>query len=233
MKIDILPQPDDITCGPTSLHAVYRYWGLNLDLQTVIDSVGSIEGGGTLATYLGIDALRRGFDATIYSYNLKVIDPTWAELPPKEMMERLEAQLAYKRGKKIGATSRAYIEFIRSGGETRLTNLTEGLLQSYFDRGHPILAGLSATYLYQTKREYTTSGNRSVYDDLRGEPSGHFVVLHGMKGSSVTVADPYRGNPLSEDHYYTVDTLRLLNAIMLGTVTYDANLLVITPKDKR
>ena len=27
LHLDILPQPDDSTCGPTYLHAVYRYWG--------------------------------------------------------------------------------------------------------------------------------------------------------------------------------------------------------------
>jgi len=229
MKIHMLEQPDDLTCGPTSLHAVYRYWGLDLDLHQVIAEVGSLSGGGTLATILGIDALRRGFAARIYSYNLKIFDPSWTDLSPADLIERLGAQLSYKKGKRFTVTTQAYIDFIASGGEMGFTNLTEGLLREYFDSKQPVLAGLSATYLYRSRREYSTTAGGLVYDDLKGDPTGHFVVLHGIRDSKVTVADPYRGNPLSEDHHYAVDVLRLINAIMLGTVTYDANLLVIAP----
>ena len=27
LPVRTLPQPDETTCGPTCLHAVYRYWG--------------------------------------------------------------------------------------------------------------------------------------------------------------------------------------------------------------
>jgi hypothetical protein len=42
------------------------------------------------------------------------------------------------------------------------------------------------------------------------------------------VADPYQDNPYSSDLYYHVPVGRLINAIMLGIVTYDANLLIIS-----
>jgi hypothetical protein len=44
----------------------------------------------------------------------------------------------------------------------------------------------------------------------------------------VLVADPYQDNPYSSDLYYHVPVGRLINAIMLGIVTYDANLLIIS-----
>ena len=36
VSLDILPQPDDTTCGPTSLHAVYRFWGDDLPIDRII-----------------------------------------------------------------------------------------------------------------------------------------------------------------------------------------------------
>ena len=42
------------------------------------------------------------------------------------------------------------------------------------------------------------------------------------------IADPYQDNPYSKDLYYHVPVGRLINAIMLGIVTYDANLLIIS-----
>ena len=41
------------------------------------------------------------------------------------------------------------------------------------------------------------------------------------------VADPFYENPLGEGHFYDVDVQRLIRAILLGAVTYDANLLVL------
>lgn len=233
MNIQILPQPDDTTCGPTALHAVYQYFNLDLPLDTVIQNVNYLEDGGTLAVFLGIDALRHGFEAEIISYNLKVFDPSWAGLSRDELVGKLKDQLKYKSGKKFTEATFAYIDFLEKGGTILFDNLTESLLDGYFARNLPILAGLSASYLYNTKREYTNHKNQSVFDDLKGEPMGHFVVLCGRDRDQVLVADPYADNPISEGSYYHVALKRLLNAILLGIVTYDANLLVISPRNKR
>ena len=83
---DIRPQPDNTTCGPTCLHAVYRYFGDPVDLSRIIAEVPTIEGGGTLSVYLASHALRRGYRATIIPYNLQIFDPTWTDLPPAEIV---------------------------------------------------------------------------------------------------------------------------------------------------
>lgn len=228
--IRIQPQPDDDTCGPTALHAVYDYFREEVDLEEVIDSVHAMENGGTLSVFLGLDALKRGFNVRIHSYNLKVFDPSWEDLPPEMLRKKLVAQTRFKESKRLHAACLAYSRFIKLGGEIRFDDPTPALLQNYFDNDLPILTGLSATYLYKSKREYGTAAGTSVFDDLRGKPMGHFVVLAGMKGKQVLVADPYSGNPFSTDHSYEVHVGRLINSIMLGIVTYDANLLIISKK---
>ena len=72
---------------------------------------------------------------------------------------------------------------------------------------------------------------RVDYDDLAGEPSGHFVVLAGYDKETrrVQVADPLKENPMGEGQTYWVDIDRLICAIMLGILTYDANLLILQP----
>ncbi len=77
LHVDILPQPDDTTCGPTCLHAAYRYYGDIISLTQVIREVRKLKGGGTLAVFLACHALKRGYQAKIYTYNLHVFDPTW------------------------------------------------------------------------------------------------------------------------------------------------------------
>lgn len=224
------PQPNDDTCGPTALHAVYRYFGERMPLEDVIGEVHSLEKGGTLAVFLGLHALKQGYHARIHTYNLRVFDPSWEHLPMDILRKKLVAQTRFKEGKKLQSACLAYARFIKFGGELRFDDPTPALLQRYLDQDLPILTGLSATYLYKSKREYGTSAGQSVYDDLRGKPMGHFVVLTGMKGKQVMVADPYSGNPFSHDLFYEVHVGRLINSIMLGIVTYDANLLIISPK---
>lgn len=231
MKIDILSQPDDETCGPTSLHAVYKYFNYNISLDKLIKDIPFLEEGGTLAVYLGIDALNRGFNATIYSYNLKVFDPTWKKLSKAELLEKIKQQKKIKTGKKFLQASNAYIHFLEKGGDIKFEVLTKSLLRKYIGNNIPILAGLSATYLYDCPREIENDFGATVYDDVAGKPTGHFVVLYkDNEDKTISVADPYDSNPINKTNYYSVNSTRLINSILLGILTYDANILIITPK---
>ena len=77
LPVTMLPQPDETTCGPTCLQAVYRYWGGDVALADVIERTHKLQHGGTFAIFLACDALRQGYQATLYTYNLTVFDPTW------------------------------------------------------------------------------------------------------------------------------------------------------------
>jgi hypothetical protein len=230
IQLEILPQPDDTTCGPTCLHAVYKYYGDVMPLDTVISEVSTLEGGGTLGAWLADHALRRGYRATIYTYNLQLFDPTWFGEPPTELADKLKAQLQAKSDPKLRASIGAYLEFIERGGQVRHQDLTLGLIRRYLTRGHPVIAGLSATYLYQCARE-RADGNRLVADDVAGEPTGHFVLLCGYDPDqrTVQIADPFTPNPLSGTTIYSVRIERVQCAILLSVLTYDANLLVLEP----
>jgi hypothetical protein len=232
LHFDIWPQPDNTTCGPTCLHAVYRYFDDPIALSQIIDEVPTLEGGGTLSVYLATHALRRGYRTTIIPYNLQLFDPTWADLPPAEIMVRLRRQRDVKQGLPgFECVTNAYLEYLEFGGCLRFAVLTANLIRTYLKRGIPILTGLSATYLYNTAREYDVDG-RVVYDDVRGASCGHFVVLAGYnrESRSALVADPFLPNPLSDRQHYAVDIDRLVCAILLGILTYDGDLLIIQPK---
>jgi hypothetical protein len=229
LNFDIKAQPDDITCGPTCLHAIYQYYNDDIPLKDVVNEVKSLKTGGTLAVMLGNHALKRGYKAHIYTYNLNVFDPSWFSLSQNKMIDNLKKQMRYKfRSKKLLVASKAYIKFIESGGTIQQTELDQHLLKKYLKKSTPILTGLSATYLYGTQREIPATNK---YDSIKGEPVGHFVIINGYEEATNTIylADPMNPNPL-QSQYYSVSFDRLINSIMLGIVTYDANLLVIEPK---
>ncbi|MCJ8163632.1 peptidase-C39 like family protein [Pontibacter sp. E15-1] len=231
IPIKIHTQPDDSTCGPTSLHAVYRYFKDPISLSEVIKEVPYLDEGGTLEVLLACHALQRGYRARIYTYNLHIFDPTWFKLSNAEIILKLEQQMDGKKGSKLQRASRAYIDFLGLGGELRCRDLTKTMLREYFERDIPLLTGLSATHLYQSAREIVDEHDNSIYDDVYGFPTGHFVVLCGFADDPkyIVVADPYRENPSFKDNYYEVKASHLINSIMLGMATFDANLLAIQP----
>lgn len=233
MPIKILTQPTNVTCGPTSLHAIYQYYGDDISLEQVIDEVMYVDGGGTLGVLLATHALKRGYKATIYTYNIKVFDPTWFMVPKEQVsehiIEKLKMQAKVKFSRKLGRAASFYLEFLSQGGKLAFEDLTPTLLSKYFRKGIPILTGLSATYLYQSPREVSPDDFTTFPDDIRGKPCGHFVLLCGYdeEKGRILIADPSPEHPEFNQQYYSVKTSRLINSIMLGILTYDANFLII------
>ena len=232
LRLSIKPQPDDFTCGPTCLHALYNYYQDPVGMEQVIAQVQQLKNGGTLAVCLGIHALKRGYQAKIYTYNLHIFDPSWfAE--GIDLADKLRQQADIKKDIKIRQATAAYLQYLALGGKIQYAELTSHLLKKHLVRQVPILTGLSATYLYQCAREIPETNQ---YDDVYGEPSGHFVLIKGYDKQSqmVHISDPLNPNPVAKtEQHYQVSIYRLINAILLGIVTFDANLLIIQPKKRK
>lgn len=226
LDFDILPQPNDTTCGPTCLHAVYQFYEDDIPLEQVVAEVPALDWGGTWAVYLACHALRRGYRATIFTYNLHLFDPTWFSRRRVDIPSRLRQQARHKSDPHLQQATKSYLEYFSLGGRLRFQELTSGLLRSQLQQGLPILTGLCSTYLYRCAREHADQ-----FDDIRGEPQGHYVVLGGYDRASrkVQVWDPLRDNPRFRGHRYAVPVGRVLGAILLGVLTHDANLLILEP----
>lgn len=223
-------QPDDTTCGPTCLHAIYRHYGDEASLRAIAQRVPTLPDGGTLGVLLATDALDRGYEVTIATWNLRVFDPTWFHPDSAPLRDNLLRRAeARKKDKKLHDASMAYAHFLELGGRVTLRDLTPRLLSSTLRRQIPILTGLSATFLYREARQRPTDDKA---DDVAGDPVGHFVVLTGYepRRREVLVTDPLHPNALSENHTYPVSVDRVVGAVLLGVLTYDANLVLIAPK---
>ena len=224
--VAIEAQPDETTCGPTCLHAVYRFHGATVDVAALVDSVPSLPDGGTLEVLLACDALRRGYRVAIHTYNLNMFDPTWFSAPGVDIAERLALRAAGRQDPKLAVAVAAYREFLARGGRLYFGDLTRAMLRGLLGRGEPVIAALNLTYLYRQAR---VSGPHDEPDDIHGEPCGHFVVLNGYDRAQKTIgiSDPYQANPVAEGQHYAVHVDRVIGAILLGVMTYDASLLVI------
>ncbi len=232
LPIAIQRQPDYTTCGPTSLHAAYAFFGDAITLPEVIEQTHKLEGGGTLSVHLAVHALRRGYQVETWVCNVALWDPTWFQAKT-DLAEKVRARFRAKgalddpRGRDGLA---AIEEYLARKGKLRWGDLTPRRIGGILRRGLPILTGTNGTYLYQCARE-TPQGA----DDVLGEPFGHFVIVCGYrsKDQSVSIADPLKDNPLHGTKYYRTSVHRLIGAIFLGASTNDANFMVIRPKGQR
>ncbi len=236
LKLEVQAQPTDDSCGPTSLHSVYRYWRDDVALDQVIAEVPRLEDGGTITALLGTHALRRGYTAVLRTCNVRTFDPTWfgssgASIPAAELTTKLLAQAEVKPKAKTLFIAESYRDFLSAGGRIRFEAPTTRMLARILRRGTPILVGLSATYLHGSIRERRED---AADDDVGGYPVGHFVVLHGYDPARriVMVADPLGDRTKRQSLNYEVSLERLIAAILLGAITYDGTLLVIEPANR-
>lgn len=224
----VLTQPDDVSCGPTCLTQVLTHHGEARGFPEIEAHVERNPDGGTIGVHLGRAALELGYRAMLYSCNLRVLDPSWAGLSPEALRGKLSARADVVRDARLAHVARAYVDFLHRGGEVLFDDFDRSLLVRLLDERQPIIAGLSATYLYGTPREDPMT---NLPDDIGGEPAGHFVVIDGYRdgGAHFEVLDPYPHNPIASTPRYLVGARRLLNAILLGDVTYDGVLVVVRP----
>ena len=231
LPVAIQRQPDYTTCGPTSLHAIYSYYGDTITLPEVIEQITKLEGGGTLSVHLAVHALRRGYQADIWVCNVSHWDPTWFKQKTDfkaKLQARIEAR-GLAENARYAQALRSCMEYLDLGGKLHWGDLSPRFIYNVLKKKAPILTGTNGTYLYQCSRE-TAEGP----DDVKGDAFGHFIVLAGCDTArgTIDVADPLLDNPLHGTRYYTVGVHRLIGAIFLGASSDDANLLVIRPKPK-
>jgi hypothetical protein len=230
LPVVIERQPNYTTCGPTALHAVYRYWDDPIELDTVIAETPALPGGGTLGVHLSLHALRRGYEADTWTCNVRHFDPTWFQ-QPTDLRAKLRARWEAKgvlKDPRHGPAAEAVEEYLDLGGQILWGDLSPDLLSRVLGEGTPLLTGTNGTYLYQCARETETGP-----DDVAGDSFGHFIVLAGFRSSdqSVAIADPLLDNPAHGTKYYRASVHRLIGAIFLGIGSDDGNLLRIRPKD--
>ena len=220
LPVPLLRQPDVVSCGPTCLLQVMQFYGdprRTLTLRRNPD-------GGTLAVYLGLAALDAGYKVIAYPLGVRIFDPTWWRLPRQRLLDRLAQRAEAFPADAIEVL--AWREFLsREGSGIRFVEPSAELLMRILDRDHPIICGLSATWLYREPRERPED---NISDDIRGAPVGHFVVVAGYShhGLRLFVRDPWP----SGLHERPLSATRLINAILLGDVTSDAVLIEIYPR---
>ena len=221
ISIDRYAQPDNITCGPTSLRMVMNYYGKEVSHEDVMEHFTIFPGIGVLDPHIAMAAMNYGFNVKIISYNYRVIHPSWESLSSDMLLKKLQDYMPEITNYKDSVSASGYINYLKRGGRIEYYPLSKELIVSYLKEGQILIAALDMEYLYEGTVDWSAAAP---------EPSSHFVVVHGYDPGAVKfeISDSwYEVSVPNENGHYFVSTARLITAILLGFQVNDADLVII------
>ncbi len=221
LSVKRFAQPDNITCGPTSLRMVLKHYGKNLSHQEMMKHFTIFPGIGVLDPHIAMAAMDLGFKVKTISFNYRVIHPSWENLPPDKLLQKLQIYLPQITNYKDSVSAAGYIQYLERGGTIEFHPLSRKLIVQYLRKGIPVIAALDMEYLYKGTVDWS---------EFKPEHATHFVVICGYNAAKdeFKVADPWHSIPIPNTKgFYPVSADRLFTAILLGFQVNDADLIII------
>lgn len=141
---------------------------------------------GTWTSYLGIYAIKQGFDVLLYYCNVRYIDPSWFNLPRRKLMKKLKTALKKEKNKRKKDGLISLLDYIKEKGKIIFQIPSKNLIINYLKTKCPVIVCVTNTILHNKKRFDFKKQKTSEY----GEPSGHFIVISGYENGNFIISDP-------------------------------------------
>ena len=227
LKFERIPQPDNITCGPTSLRMVLNYYGHPVPHEEMMKHFTIFPHIGVLDPHICMAAMDFGFKAKTISFNYRVIHPSWTKLSRQELLQKLRTYFPKIKNYKDSVSAAGYIRYLERGGTIEFHPMSRKLIVHYLEKGIPVIAALDMEYLYNGTVHWT---------EFRPEHATHFVVIYGYDADKdvFQVADPwYEVTIPNKEGTYEVPADRLMTAILLGFQVNDGDLVIVEKPEQK
>jgi hypothetical protein len=198
--IPLQTQTKSSNCVQTSTSQFISYYDLDInpdDIEKDIPVRFDVEGKpmGTLLPDIGSWLIKsHGLKATMYVFDVQIIDRTWAKLSQKKMLEMMEK--VQKTGISTAKTwyapylIDAYVDFLEAGGLVKVAKCTNELLRFLIDKG-TVMVIVNFNYIYDYPRvSYSTKIKNYEADTITGKVINHAIVLTGYNDNEYFYNDP-------------------------------------------
>lgn len=225
-------QPTNHTCGQTAVAMLLSHYDAQISLDEVIaaktykDEDG--EETGSLSQELATWVLGKGYDVEFYVFDFLIVDLSWSQLNPDQIIERLDKVKASREVPALGKKwseryVQSYIDFLRAGGSLHIQPYpTVKLLEKLLKAG-PIFANVGTQTFFNQGRTRYPAYHQEIADDVDGYASTHSIVIYGKNhDGAFLIADPWSGQ-------YTASSERLVAGIIAAEVECDSLLFTICP----
>lgn len=208
--ITIAEQPTQVSCGQTALAMLLSYFDDRIAPEELMKDIPMLKTDdgkdwGTVIPDLAHWCMRRGYQATLHTFDSQLVHQTWAQLETDAIIHELKTLRDTFVFPTIGThISRtfidAYVRYLSDGGILIIAPcITLSLIHTLLTNG-PFIATVSYANLYTAKG---------------GTTATHFVVVYGSDANgNILIADPWKDNG-----FQTVDPERLIGAVMAAQMT--------------
>jgi hypothetical protein len=203
LQLEPILQDGPTACTNACLRMVAGYFGRELERDAIDRALFKDSAGCSFNTDLARIALRHGFAADCYGYNLYLTDPADAGLSPAALLDRLRRERAHLRDPWYRPMLESIVAALQEGVHYAVRRPAFEIAASYLRARIPVIAVVSYPALH----------------GVRGNPfSGHDVVLTGYDGRRVFFVDPLHGEERSVTRAHFMFALHSRSAI--GTSDY-------------
>ncbi|MBD3280341.1 hypothetical protein GF389_02360 [Candidatus Dojkabacteria bacterium] len=199
-------------CGPLCLVNIFENLGDKALVEDIMEDLGVTENEITYLPQLALYAHKNNLKIKYLQSNPREISPNWKGLESdkyletlKKFQEEMDKESIWKKNLKF------LIEYIEAGGEIEVDDLSREKISQYLAEGYVVLAAVEQTWLWGKRKVK----GKIEYDDLKGKPSGHFVVIYKEDGDDFLVSDPYPTGLEGKEGLYRVSKDTMLVSILV------------------
>lgn len=236
-EIPLKIQTSASNCVQTSVSQFLAFYGIDIPPEEIEKAVpvrfnNNGKPIGTLYPDIGKWLIESyGLNVTIHTFDIQIIDRTWASLSSPQLLEKL--QEANTKGISTALTPyaplliEAYISYLEANGKVDITKCTNNLLQDLLTKG-PVLAIVSFNYLYDYPRcKYDMAKKEYGPDAFEGKVIEHSIVLTGFEDGIYYYNDP----DSEQGGQHQINDDLLIGAICTAQINSNNYLMSIEDKD--
>lgn len=201
---------------------IYSYFGIKVPLEKLLDDLKIDKYTGTFTAQLGLHAKNSGLQTLILCSNPYYVSPAWSKLDNQTIYKKIGGWLAFElqgknkiRKNKFKKGTRFILAYIKNGGKIKIIDLTTRLIDGYLDQGYLMTGAIEESWLWEKRKIPKTA----EFDDIKGIPQGHFVVLYGHDAENYFVSDPYPTGLEGKNGLYKVKKDKFLVSCLFWEAT--------------
>ncbi len=201
------------SCGPVCLLNVYRYFGIKTELKDILKELRIDDKTTTYPAQLASHLLSNGLKTVFINTNPFVVSPSWKNIRNKELVQKLTKWLKKNKKGRWEKSAKYLLKYLKKGGEIKICDLSTKMIDEYMAEGYLLICCLEESWIWGERKIKGTN----KFDDIKGEPRGHFIILYDKEGEDYLVSDPYPTGLKNRNGLYKLDKNKLLAATLVWT----------------
>lgn len=203
------------SCGPVSLYNIYEHFGIKTSLHQILNDLKIDDKKATYPAQLAVDIKKHGLSTILLTSSPRLVAPNWVNHENKEIIEKLSKWLKKHKNDKWSGNVKHLLTYLKHNGDILITDLTTKLIDEYLDQGYLVMPCLEDSWIWGQRK----IKGKAEFDDIAGEPRGHFVVVYGKEDNEYLVSDPYPTGLQNREGIYRIDKDKLLVATLFWSAT--------------